>query len=107
MHFVAFEVRLAFHFLIADLMQCLQISLGIEIGGEYGGTILCGICPFLGKDSLPHLPTMDRDIGIDLEAEPHPSAMNLKHGDFEHPLEAVGSTDRDRFVDFSRQNQHG
>jgi len=56
---------------------------------------------------LPHLRTMDWDIGIDLEAQAHTAVRDLEYGHLEHGLKAAGASDHNRFQALSRQDQHG
>jgi hypothetical protein len=56
----------------------------------------------LGDDSFPHLPPMDGDAGIDLEAQPHASVSDLEHRDFEQTLKTSRVSDGDRLLNFSR-----
>lgn len=53
----------------------------------------------LGQDaranSLPHFPTIDRNIAGHLEAQPHSPPANLKHRDFEHLLNAAAWVSND------------
>jgi hypothetical protein len=58
-------------------------------------------------DPLPHLEAMNRDLFIDLEAQPHLAGLNVEHGDFEQALEAAGASHHNCFQTFPRQDQHG
>ena len=49
---------------------------------------------------------MHRNLGIDIEAKADLVVSNLEHRDFEQELEAVSATDHNRFLVFSRQDQH-
>jgi hypothetical protein len=55
-----------------------------------------------GVDSFPHLPTMDGNRFIDLEAQSYSLATNLEYRDFEQALEAGGASDDYGFLALSR-----
>jgi hypothetical protein len=50
---------------------------------------------------------MDRNIGVGLEAQSHVPLLDPDHRDFDHALKAYRSSNHNRFVVFSRQDQHG
>jgi hypothetical protein len=47
---------------------------------------------------------MNGNAAVGLEAQFDLAAGNLEHGDFEDALEAIGTSDDDRFLAFSRQD---
>jgi hypothetical protein len=57
-------------------------------------------------DSLPNFQAMDRNVGRDLESQADLIALDRENCDFEQSLEAVSSSDHNRFMTFSRQDQH-
>src|SRR5271157_4079537 len=59
-----------------------------------------------GADLFPHLPAMDRNGQIDLEAESHAAAPEFEYRDLEQALEAGSPADHNGFQSFSRENQH-
>ena len=50
----------------------------------------------LGVDSFPHLRTMDRNTGIDLEAQFYVRASNTEHRDFQQAMKTIGPADHNR-----------
>jgi 16S rRNA U1498 N3-methylase RsmE len=50
---------------------------------------------------------MDRNIGVGLETQSHASVLDLDHRDFDHAFKTFRSSNHNRFVVFSRQDQHG
>jgi hypothetical protein len=56
--------------------------------------------PAVGVDSFPHFRTMDWNIGIDLEAQFHGSALNPEHRDLHEAMEVSGPADDHRFPAF-------
>src|SRR5271157_5393853 len=60
----------------------------------------------VGADLFPHLPTMDRNGRIDLEAESHAAAPEFEYRDLEQALEADNPADHNGSQSFSRENQH-
>jgi hypothetical protein len=60
-----------------------------------------------GNLALQDFQPIDRNGGIDVEAELHGSASDFEHRHFEQMLEAARAADYDCFLDLSRQNQHG
>src|SRR5262245_46148917 len=56
--------------------------------------------------ALPHFPAVHWHIFVNLEAQAHAPLADLEHRDFEQALEAVGTSDDDGFLAFSRQDQH-
>src|SRR5271165_4655265 len=60
-----------------------------------------------GADLFPHLPAMDRNGRIDLEAESHAAAPEFEYRDLEQALEAASPSDHNGFQSFSRKHQHG
>jgi hypothetical protein len=57
-------------------------------------------------DALPDLPTMDRNQGIGLEAQPNVLGLNLKHRDFNELSYVSGASDHHGFLVSSGQDQH-
>jgi hypothetical protein len=55
----------------------------------------------LRADTSPNLPSMDRDTGIDLEAQSHVRTLNIKHRDFEQAMKTIVASDHHRFSVFS------
>ena len=47
----------------------------------------------MAVNAFPHLQTMDGDIRIDLEAESHPSALDLQHFHFEQAMKTISPAD--------------
>src|SRR5437763_6451548 len=58
-------------------------------------------------DSFPHLPAMDGNFFIDLEAQSYPVPNDLEYRHLEQTLEAAGTSHDHGFQAFSRQDQHG
>jgi hypothetical protein len=50
---------------------------------------------------------MDWNIGVSLETQSHVPVLNREHGDFDHALKAYRSSNYNRFIVFSGQDQHG
>jgi hypothetical protein len=84
---------------LAILLTRLKAS-----GNLRGGAFREAAWRAVGADSLPHLETMDGNMGIDLEAQSHAPAFNLEHRDFEHAMEAIDPSDHHRFPVFPRQD---
>src|ERR1700688_4216117 len=57
-------------------------------------------------DSFPQLRTMDENTWIALETQPHSPAANLEHGHRDHGLAVVQTSNGNRFLLFSGQDQH-
>jgi hypothetical protein len=62
------------------------------------------LSPAVGTDSLPHLVTMDRNLGIDLEAQSHFHPGDPEDRDLKQATEAIGPSDHDRLPALSRQD---
>ena len=52
-------------------------------GNRHQGVARQGALQAFGADSIPHLQPMDRNSGIDLEAESHGPTFDLEHRDLE------------------------
>ncbi len=57
------------------------------LSGITGTTLAIEVLAFLNP--LPHLRTMDGNIGIDFEAQSNPAAFDRKHGDSQDVMQAI------------------
>jgi hypothetical protein len=55
-----------------------------------------------GLDPLLHLPAVDGNTAIDLEAQSYLPAANVKHRDLEQVMKTIGPADHDRFAALPR-----
>jgi hypothetical protein len=61
-------------------------------------------CRAVLANPLPDLRTMDRNIGIDIEAQLHLSSANPEYGNLEQTMEAFDSPDHYGFLALPRQH---
>ena len=54
--------------------------------------VACASCEAASVESFPHPRTMDRYIGIDLEAQFHVRTVNTKHRAFEQAMKTIAGT---------------
>src|SRR5207249_3138995 len=97
-------------FLARECDQSARKSLEIRDQGIFRGRMRrllpSGLWTAIDARLFPHFRTMDRNFGIDLEAQSDLAALNVEHRDLKHALEAGGSSNDDRFLAFPGQDQH-